>query len=297
MRVAAAQYPIQYHQTIQEWEAHIEKWIVAAVAEDAQLLVFPEYGSMELVSLFPLEIQEDIQKQLTALQEIYPDFCAFFEAMARKYAVIIVAPSFPVAEGSQVHNRACVFGPQGFAGFQDKFFMTRFEEEEWRVQTPPKVLTLFEASWGSFGIQTCYDVEFALGSKLLCEAGASLIVVPSCTETLRGATRVHIGARARAMENQCYTVVSQTVGNALWSPAVDINFGFAAAYSTPDKGFPEEGILHQGTPQEEQWEIVALDFVKIQEVRVDGQVLNFRDHRALHYTFGTEEIVVEKKTV
>ena len=84
------------------------------------------------------------------------------------------------------------------------------------IQSAPKKLTLFEDSWGSFGIQICYDVEFALGSQLLCSAGASLIVSPSCTETIRGATRVHIGARARALENQCYVVVSQTVGNAEW---------------------------------------------------------------------------------
>lgn len=293
MFVASAQYPIQYHNTFHDWENHTEKWIREAADQNAKLLLFPEYGSMELVSLFPLEIQQNIRQQLISMQELYPDFCAFFEAMARKYSVIIVAPSFPVSVGDKTCNRACVFGPNGYSGFQDKFFMTRFENEEWYIDAPTKVLSVFETKWGNFGIQTCYDIEFAIGSKLLCEAGADIILVPSCTETIRGATRVHVGARARALENQCYTVVSQTVGNAAWSPAVDINYGFAAFYSTPDSGFPEEGILATGKAQQETWSFAELDLSKLKHVKSDGQVFNAKDHQQLLYKFGSEEVEVK----
>ena len=162
------------------------------------------------------------------------------------------------------------------------------------IQSAPKKLTLFEDSWGSFGIQICYDVEFALGSQLLCSAGASLIVSPSCTETIRGATRVHIGARARALENQCYVVVSQTVGNAEWSPAVDINYGFAAAYCTPDKNLPEVGIIASNPPQNAQWLIIDLDFDKIEAVRADGQVFNFKDNQLTKIGLIGESIEIQK---
>jgi len=166
-----------------------------------------------------------------------------------------------VLENTKIFNRAFVFSPKGLVGFQDKFFMTRFENEEWGIDAAePKQLTLFEADWGSFGIQICYDVEFTLGSQLLVQAGASLILAPSCTETIRGATRVHVGARARALENQAFTIVSQTVGNAVWSPAVDINYGFAGFYTTPDKEMPEEGIISTKQPQKIGWLIETLDF-------------------------------------
>ncbi len=293
IKVASAQYPITSHKSFQDWKAHIEKWIHSAVQLKAELLLFPEYGAMELVSLFSKEIQQDLRKQLTELQTIYADFQDCFASLSQKYNVIIVAPSFPVAAGDKIHNRTCVFGPKGLAGFQDKFFMTRFEDESWGIHAASKVLTVFEAKWGSFGIQTCYDVEFTLGAKLLCEAGVEIILAPSCTETLSGATRVHIGARARALENQCYTVVSQTVGNALWSPAVNINFGFAAIYSTPDLDFPEEGIINTGDPQHETWIFAELDFNKIKNVRSNGKVLNFRDHQTLQYHL-TEEIHIKK---
>lgn len=295
INVAAAQYPITEHKSFSDWQAHVEQWVAEAVQQEAQLLLFPEYGSMELVSIFPQDIRDDIRRQVQELQSVRDQFCEVFYALAKKWEVIIVAPSFPVLEEGNIHNRAYVFSPGGLAGFQDKFFMTRFENEEWGIQSGPKVLTLFEASWGSFGVQICYDVEFSLGSQLLSSAGASLILAPSCTEAIRGATRVHIGARARALEAQAYTVVSQTIGNAPWSPAVDINYGYTAFYCTPDLHLPEEGIIKTMPPQTAGWLIQSLDITDIESVRNDGQVLNFRDHQRFHSRFPDEDILLMRR--
>ncbi|WP_138480289.1 carbon-nitrogen hydrolase family protein [Dyadobacter bucti] len=276
--LASAQYPITEHQNFAGWQQHTESWVAGAAAKKAQLLLFPEYGAMELVSIFSSDIRNDIRQQVIELDTLRNDFCTVFSDLAKKYGVIIVAPSIPVIDNGKNLNRAHVFSPNGLAGYQDKLFMTRFENEEWGIQSAPEILNVFEASWGKFGIQICYDVEFSLGSQLLAASGASLILAPSCTETIRGAARVHIGARARALENQAYTVVSQTIGKALWSPAVDINYGFAAFYSTPDKDLPEEGIISAMEPQKAGWLVQELDFDKIEQVRANGQVFNFKDH-------------------
>lgn len=294
MIVAAAQYPITEHTDIKNWAAHTERWVADAVNQKADLLLFPEYGSMELVSIFPDEIRKDLRQQVIEMDSLKEQFCSVFSELAKKYNVILVAPSFPVIEGNKIVNRVFVFSPAGLAGYQDKFFMTRFENEEWGIESGDKVLTLFQASWGSFGIQICYDVEFGLGAQLLGSAGASLLLAPSCTETIRGATRVHIGARARAMENQFYTAVSQTIGNATWSPAVDINYGFAAFYSTPDKDLPEEGILSSKTPQQPGWLLQELDFSLIEKVRSDGQVFNFKDLQRTTLNLTGEQIRISK---
>jgi predicted amidohydrolase len=297
MIIASANYPITEHATFENWREHVERWVINAVKKNAELLLFPEYGAMELVSIFSDEIRNDIRRQVIELDSFKERFCSVFSELAKKYHVIIVAPSIPVIENDKNVNRVYVFSHKGQVGYQDKFFMTRFENEEWGIQSGVKNLTLFEASWGTFGVQICYDVEFSLGSQLLSSNGASLILSPSCTETIRGATRVHIGARARAMENQIYTVVSQTIGNALWSPAVDINYGFAAFYSTPDKDMPEEGIISTLPPQKEGWLIQELDFSKIKNVRTDGQVFNFTDHQHLNTGFKNEEIHIIRKSV
>lgn len=295
--VASAQYPITRHHDFGAWQQHIRTWVAGAAGQSGQLLVFPEYGAMELVSIFSDEIRSDIRRQVRELDSLRVGFCETFEALAKEYRVTIVAPSIPVIENAAHLNRAYVFSPAGLAGYQDKFFMTRFENEEWGIASAPKQLTVFEAEWGKFGIQICYDVEFPVGARKLCEAGATLILAPSCTETIRGATRVHVGARARALENQAYTIVSQTVGDALWSPAVDINYGYAAFYTTPDKNLPEEGILASKAAQEPGWLIQSLDFSLIDDVRSDGHVFNFKDQARVASALRDDEITVVYKTV
>lgn len=297
MKIATAQYPITLHPNFQSWQNHTEKWVQSALTENAELLLFPEYGSMELVSIFTEEIRQDICQQVIELNSLKESFCQTFEDLAKKYEVIIVAPSFPVLEDGKIYNRVYVFSKKGLVGYQDKFFMTRFENEEWGISSAPKVLSLFETPWGSFGIQICYDVEFPIGAQLLSANGATLILAPSCTETIRGATRVHIGARARALENQCYVAVSQTINNAEWSPAVDINFGYSAIYSTSDKNFPEDGIVAIQKPQMEGWLIENMNFELIEGVRENGQVFNFKDSSHYKMTFLLENITIKKVEV
>ncbi|GAB3164378.1 carbon-nitrogen hydrolase family protein [Telluribacter humicola] len=295
--IAAAQYPITEHKTFADWRTHIEEWVADAARQQAQLVLFPEYGSMELVSLFNPEVQTDLTRQVRELDSLRQDFCQAFADLARQYNLIIVAPTLPVIEEGNLLNRAYVFSAKGMVGYQDKFFMTRFEDEEWGINSAPKTLTLFDAPWGSFGIQICFDVEFALGSQWLSAAGASLILAPSCTESLRGSTRVHVGARARALENQAFTVVSQTIGVAPWSPVVDVNYGYAAFYCTPDKDMPEEGIISTYTPQKAGWLVQTLDFTQIESVRQDGQVFNFKHHSRLAAGFVDEPVEVVRRQV
>lgn len=286
--IATAQYPINFHQTLADWQKYTENWVKSAVEQKAELLLFPEYGSMELTSLFSEEIRQDLRKQVLGMDSLKNTLCETYANLAMQFGVVIVAPSFPVLENEKIYNRVFVFSKNGLAGYQDKFFMTRFENEEWGIASAPKVLSVFEANWGNFGIQICYDVEFPIGSQLLCANGANLILAPSCTETIRGATRVHVGARARALENQCYVAVSQTIENAEWSPAVDINFGYTAIYASPDKNLPDEGIVSIEKPQKEGWLIQELDFDLLEKIREDGQVFNFKDTQKVNVKLDQE---------
>lgn len=294
MKVATAQYPITFHQDLKEWEIYFEEWILKAVQENAQVLLFPEYGSMELVSIFPEGTRMDLQLQVKTLHTLDVQVEKIFSQLAINHQIIIIAPSFPYILADKIINRTKVYGPQGYVGFQDKFFMTRFENEDWLVSSGEDVLTVFESEWGNFGIQVCYDIEFPIGSKLLTEAGADIIFVPSCCETLKGSTRVHIGARARALEYQIYTVVSQTIGDCDWSPAVDINYGYTAIYSTPDLGFPDDGIIACSTHQTEGWLIQELDLKKLSFVRNYGNVLNYKDNRKIEIQMKEKTLKVQK---
>ena len=284
--IALAQYPITWHNSLEDWKNHTEKWISEACSQGAQMLTFPEYGSMELTSLFNKETRNDLKLQILKLQELLPFFLETFREFAQKYACVIIAPSFPVVLANKTVNRCFVFTESTYS-YQDKHFMTRFEDESWGISSSDGALHVFETPFGKFGIQICFDIEFPLGSHLLAEAGAEFILVPSCTETLKGATRVHIGARARAMEQQIYTGVTQTIRDAFWSPAVDINYGYTACYSSPDGDFDDEGILAKEKAQTSGWLIHSLDLSKNETIRKNGQVLNFKNIQRLEIQDGS----------
>ena len=135
-------------------------------------------------------------------------------------------------------------------------------------------ICVFDTALGRIGVCICYDSEFPLIARAMVEAGAQILLVPSCTDTLHGYHRVRIGAQARALEGQCYTVQSPTVGTAAWSPAVDVNRGVAAIYGPPDRGFPASGVVAEGVLDQPGWVFGEADLAAIAAVRKDGGVLN-----------------------
>ena len=71
-KLAAAQYPIDW---LEGWQAYVEKltgWVEEAAGQGAGLLVFPEYGAMELASLFPHPTPGDLVGQLEAVASPKP---------------------------------------------------------------------------------------------------------------------------------------------------------------------------------------------------------------------------------
>lgn len=276
VRVAAAQYPIEFVGSWEGWRLKLESWTASAARAGAELLVFPEYGGMELASLFQADVYGDLKRQLSVLAKLAPDVLAVYCELARTHGVHILAASQPVREAEEYRNRAWLVGPDGLLGSQDKLVMTRFERERWGV-SPGQGLKVFDTPLGALGVCICYDAEFPLFARRQVEAGADVILVPSCTDGPAGYHRVRIGARARALENQCYVVTAHTVGAAQWSPAVDENFGAAAVFAPPDLGFPPDGVVAEGPLSEPRWVFADLDFAALRMVRAEGQVTNARD--------------------
>jgi len=273
--VAAAQYPIDAPAHWDDYAAKITRWVAEAAAAGAALAVFPEYGAMELAALDPATAG-DLAGSLASVAALARQVEALHADLARRHGLHILAASGPARVGTHYVNRARLFAPSGAFGWQDKLVMTRFEAEQWFV-SPGETLNLFNTALGRIGVAICYDSEFPLIARALAEAGADLILVPSCTDTLHGYWRVRIGAQARALESQCWVVQSPTVGTAAWSPAVDVNHGAAGVYGPPDRGFPADGVVALGTIDAPGWVCATIDPAATAVLRVDGGVLNARD--------------------
>ncbi len=277
LKVAAAQYDISFFTQWSDFTDKLTKWVSLAASQQAKLLVLPEYGSMELPSLLGEHVYKDLNGQLHAMQTIYPEWEALHQELARQFDVMILGASYPVLQDDgSFRNRANLYGVDGLIGFQDKLIMTRFENEHWLVKAGSEIKVM-DTDIGKIAINICYDSEFPLIARQQVAAGADLILVPSCTDTEAGFHRVRIGCQARALENQCYVVQSPTFGQAAWSEAVDVNTGRASIYTPVDYGFPDNGILAEGSKEQAEWVYADLDLAEIARVRQQGQVFNFRD--------------------
>ncbi|MBZ9556613.1 MULTISPECIES: carbon-nitrogen hydrolase family protein [unclassified Modicisalibacter] len=281
--VATAQYPIDALRDFDEFRAKAERWVQNAVNHGADLLVLPEYGGMELASLLPPDVRDDLHAQLDALQALRDAAIATWRALVERHGVTLLAPSMPwrVAPGRYV-NRAWLLAP-GHADFQDKQIMTRFERGPWGISPGDPdtdgALKVFDTPVGRLGVLICYDSEFPLLARSLVEAGAELLLVPSCTDTEAGYHRVRWCAQARAIEQQVAVIHSPTNGEALWSPAVDVNVGRAAVYTPCDQGFPPDGVLTRAHDDTPGWQFARLDLDAIAALRESGQVDNHNDWR------------------
>ncbi|HUF86009.1 MAG TPA: carbon-nitrogen hydrolase family protein [Thermohalobaculum sp.] len=274
VRIAAAAYPCEFLGSWAAYEDKLAAWVAEAAGQGAGLLVFPEWAGLELATLEGRETAADLVRCIDAQTAWLPRADALHARLAAAHGVHICAGSALVrrADGRAV-NRARLVTPSGAIGAQDKLIMTRYEREVFHIH-PGREVRVFDTALGRIGIAICYDVEFPLIGRAMVEAGVEILLAPSCTEALSGASRVRIGARARALEGQCISVQAPTVGAAEWNQALDLTTGAAGIFCPPDRGFPMTGILAQGELDRPGWVLAEADLSAVAAVRRDGGVLN-----------------------
>lgn len=276
MRVAVAKYTIGAPRSFAEFADKQAKWLSEARASGAEVAVLPEYLALELGATFGAATQGDLHASLVAIQAYRQAWLDLFGLLARELRLHVVAGSFLLDLGQgRYRNRSDAFAPDGGRLWQDKLQLTGFEKQAGVIEAGDALKT-FEIGTQRVGIAVCYDIEFPLPVRAQCEAGARLLLAPSCTDTEAGATRVRVGCLARALENRSFVAQAVTAGEALWSPALDTNTGEAAIYAPMDVGLPADGVLAQ-TRAGQRWAYADLDFAALEASRVRAQVANDRD--------------------
>ena len=286
MRVAACRYAVGKPTDFAAFATRIEALLAQARAQGARLAVLPEYLALELAALFPPPVHTDLHASLAALQALRGDWIALFTQLARRLQLHIVAGSFllEVAPG-RYRNRSDLFTADGAHLWQDKLQLTGFERQA-RVIEPGDALHVMVLDGVRVGIAVCYDSEFPLPVRAQREAGMQLLLVPSCTDTEAGATRVRVGCLARALENRIYVAQAVTAGRADWSPALDVNAGRARLLAPWGPGRPAERGLAQtaggadapaGDADTEAWALATLEFARLEATRAQAQVACDRD--------------------
>lgn len=290
IRVASLQYFIRPVRSFDQFRGQVESLVETAADYKCDLLVFPEYFTVQLLTLD--NVRRPINEQIRDLAKQRPRLVELMSSLASKHHLYILAGTIPVTDkaSAQVYNDAYFFGPTGKHAVQGKLHMTRFEKEDWNVAAR-STLRFFETEFGRVAVAVCYDVEFPEIARAAAREGAHILLVPSCTDDRQGCLRVRYCGQARAIENQMYVVLSHTVGSLPMVPAVSLNYGLAAILTPSDFAFSRDGILAEGNPNQEMMVIGELNLRTIMESRGNGTVLPLLDSRH------TAELVTHSEVV
>lgn len=273
--IAAAQYPLDAAASFDAWTGKVSRWVADGAASGAQLLVFPEYGAIEVAATRGAAVTSDLAATLAAVSDAQAEMARVWSTLAARHRVHILAPSGPERREQSYVNATRLFAPGGSIGVQEKLILTPFERQ-WGMAAG-RGQRVFETALGRIGIAICYDSEFPLLVRALAEAGADIVLIPSCTEHASGFYRVRTSAMARALENQIATVMSPTIAEAAWSPAVDRNYGAAGIFVPADVALSMNGILAEGVANAPGWITAAVDLAALVRLRETGEMRNRRD--------------------
>jgi predicted amidohydrolase len=293
LRVAALQYFIRPVESFSQFRDQVESLVESAKDYQCGLVVFPEYFSIQLLTLG--NVKRPIKEQIRELARQAPRVVELMSALARKHDIYISAGTVPVMDdpaSDVVYNDSYLFNRAGQYAVQGKLHMTRFENEDWKV-SPRNKLRVVETEFGRVGTAICYDVEFPELARAAARAGAHILLAPSCTDDRQGYFRVRYCAHARSIENQMYVVVSSTVGSLPMVPAVSMNYGQAALLTPSDFAFSRDGILAEGNFNQEMMVVGELNLQTILDTRSTGTVIPLYDSRnTAAITESVEEVVL-----
>ena len=113
MKIATAAYPMDF---LPDWDAYAAKiadWVATAAGQGAEVLVFPEYGAMELATLAGRAAAHDLEASLHAVSDRIAPADALHADLAVKHGVHILAASglLPVAQSGAVMGDGVGRGP------------------------------------------------------------------------------------------------------------------------------------------------------------------------------------------
>ena len=258
VRIAAVQYLLRPITCIEEFVHQVEFFVHSAKDYKAHFLLFPEFFTMQLLSY----INEPAPAMaVRRLARMAPEYEALFVRLAKETGIYIIGGTHPVFERGKVFNAAHLFTPNGRVFRQKKVHLTSTESGPYQLSRGHG-LYLYHTDFGNIAIVVCYDVEFPEVARVMAEAGAEILFVPSCTDGREAFCRVRYCAQARAIENQVYVAMTGTVGNLPLVPYMATNYGQAAILTPSDYFFARDGIAAEGTLNQEQIIFADVDLAR-----------------------------------
>lgn len=277
VRIATCQLQARAVKDFDEFIGQIEYFVDVAADYEADFIVFPELFTLMLLSAEEKELSS--VEAIEALSRYTPRIRKRLSEMALQFNINIIGGSHPTRmDDGDIHNVAYVCLRDGSVHAQEKIHPTPNEAYWWNIKGGDSIDAI-QTDCGPIGVLICYDSEFPELARRLVDEGARIIFVPFCTDSRQGYMRVRYCAQARAIENQCYVVMSGNVGNLPNVANMDIHYAQSCILTPCDFPFARDGIAAEATENVETLTISDVNLADLSWARAEGTVQNLADRR------------------
>ncbi len=275
VRVGAVQWQMRPASSFEDLKVQLRYFVDILSSYAADFVLLPEYFNAALMAQFHPKSDAEAMRMLADFTEPMREYLL---TLAVEYNTNIVAGSLPEYRDNNLYAVAYLCRRDGTWDSQYKLHPTPDEEREWALNGGSQ-LKAFDTDIGKIGILICYDVQFPELSRLLAEKGVKILFVPCLTDTKSGYLRVRRCAQARAIENECYVVLTGSIGNMPNIAYMDIHYSQSAIFTPADFPFPHDAVKAEATPNTETTLIADLDLALLKELHMNGAVRNLRNRR------------------
>jgi len=277
VRVATVQFQMRGIDSQDAFAKQVAYFVDVAADYRSDFVVFPELFTLELLSIETKELSAgEAADRLTGYTAWFQEFMS---ELAVSHNINIIGGSHPTrdAEGD-LKNVCYVFLRDGSIYAQEKIHPTPNEASWWNIKGGSK-LDVINTDCGPVGVLICYDSEFPELARHLVDQGAMILFVPFCTDEPRGYLRVRYCGHARAIENQCYVVLSGVVGNLPNVENMDIYYAQSCILTPCDFAFSRDGVAADTGANTETIAFADLRLADLRLARASGTVRNLKDRR------------------
>lgn len=282
VRIASVQYQQRGIGSFEEFEQIVTYFVDAASDYKADFVVFPELFTLQLLSIENASLPpEKAIEHLTGYTDRLKDT---FHRLAIKFNVNIVAGSHPTkTSGGRIQNVCHVFLRDGPIHTQAKIHASADDQFWWNIEGGDE-LDAIQTDCGPIGVLICHDSEFPELARHLADQGANILFVPFCTAERQGYLRVRYCSQARAVENQCYVVLSGNVGNLPLVDNMEVQYAQSCILTPCDFFFAHDGVASDTTPNVEAIAIADLRMDSLNQARNSSSGRNRGNRR--HELYG-----------
>ncbi|MEY8701938.1 nitrilase-related carbon-nitrogen hydrolase [Francisella philomiragia] len=258
--IAAAQMIIK-QQSFDEFANDMDKLTKQAKDQDAEIVVFPEDNTVNLIDDLPWNKQSIIK-----LSEYYSQTKNLIANLAKKYQIIVIGGTIAKNNKDKISNTALVGLPNGQVIENDKIYLTP-EERNVGYNKFGKNILVLDYKGTKIAIVICYTSEFPNVSERLSKVNPDIIIAPSYTNDLYGLNRVHTAMKMLSIQNFAYGMVVGMASGLDKQNTQGVDGVSQIIFTSPQNKAFKINHLNMGNFNKEDVVVEKLDITKLHQAR------------------------------